>query len=348
MARRARAETVEVKNSADAPRETFALVGHTEALAHASRAIRGGRLPQAWLITGPPGVGKATLAYRIARYLLAYGATDSGPSDLAVLCNDPAAIQIGSGAHPGLIVLKRGINPETGKAMSVLSVNEIRKLGNFFGLTSGAGGWRIAIIDKGDEMNDAASNALLKILEEPPDRSLLMVLADAPARLLPTIRSRCRRLDLKPLPDSVLESELVRRLPDIGEGERALLVKLAAGSLGAALKLSGDKGIEIAEEVERLLQRADKPDFAATLALAEKIARMDDGVDTFGAFLLQTLSDRIRARAKSGSSHLRHWVDLAEKLEASFRRTVRQHLEPRQTIISAARALSDTVRRGTL
>ena len=170
------------------PRRTFMLVGHEKALGTASRAIRSGRTPQGWLIAGPPGVGKATLAYRIARYLLAYGATDRGPEDLSVPQNDPAAMEMSVGGHAGLLVMSRGINPSTGKPMTVLGVDEVRKLAGFFGMTSGAGGWRVAIVDTADDMNPQAANALLKALEEPPPRAMLMLLSNAPGQLLPTIR----------------------------------------------------------------------------------------------------------------------------------------------------------------
>src|SRR5215469_12871747 len=177
------------------PRETFALLGQGAALARAARAIRAGRPPGAWLITGAPGIGKATLAYRIARYLLAYGATDAGPEDLTVPPDSVAARQVAAQSHPGLLVLKRIINPRTGKLMTVLSVDEIRRLSGFFGMTSGAGGWRVAIVDTADDMNDNAANALLKMLEEPPAHAMLLLLSNTPGRLLPTIRSRCQRLD---------------------------------------------------------------------------------------------------------------------------------------------------------
>ncbi len=102
--------------------KTVSLIGQDLALSRAARAIRNGKPPQGWLISGPPGIGKATLAYRIARYLLAYGASDAGPADLSVPVNDPAALQVAAGSHPGLLVLKRGENPDTGKLMNVLSV----------------------------------------------------------------------------------------------------------------------------------------------------------------------------------------------------------------------------------
>ena len=144
-------------------------------------------------------------------------------------------------------------------------------------------------------MNDAAANALLKLLEEPPPRAMLLLLAHAPARLLPTIRSRCQRLELRPLDDAALEAELAQRLPDMSAAERASLAKLAGGSIGAALRLASDDGLMLATEAENLIDRAATPDFSATLALADKIARIDDGTEMFGHFLLDALAARIRA-----------------------------------------------------
>lgn len=351
MARRVKSEEIVETDRVPGqphPRESFALIGQDAALARAARAIRGGRPPQAWLIGGPPGIGKATFAYRIARYLLAYGATDKGPADLSVAESDPVCLQVKAGSHPGLLALKRGLNPETGKLMTVLSVAEIRKLGNFFGLTSGAGGWRVAVIDTADDLNDAAANALLKLLEEPPPRAMLLLLAHAPARLLPTIRSRCQRLDLRPLDEGTLERALAERLPALSPAERSSLARLAGGSLGAALRLAGDDGVVLAREADGLLDRAGAPDVAATLALADKIARIDDGTEMFGRFLCDGLRDRIRARARAGAPGLERWVGLWERLERSFGRSEALHLEPRQTILSAAQAIAETQRRGAL
>lgn len=344
MARRTRAgAATEAEQGGTPPSATFSLVGHRDALATVARAIHSGRPPQAWLISGPPGIGKATFAWRIARYLLRFGATAEGPEDLSLPANDPVSLQVKAGAHPGLMVLRRGINPETGKPMTVLGVNEVRRLDGFFGLTSGAGGWRIAIVDTADDMNDNAANALLKTLEEPPARALLLVLAHSPARLLPTIRSRCQRLALRPLADADVESELGRRLPDVSRDNRAALVRLAAGSIGAALELASEDGLALAGEAERLIDRAGKPDVVATLSLAEKIARTDDGLSTFGGFLLQALSDRVRARARRGERDLRRWVELSEKLSAHFARSDGLNLDARQTILSASRALGRVV-----
>lgn len=330
------------------PRETHRLIGQDEALARASRAIRGGRPPQAWLITGPPGIGKATFAYRIARYLLAFGATADGPADLSVPENNAASIQVASASHPGMLVLKRGYN-EQGKLMTVLSVEEIRKLGGFFGMTSGAGGWRVAIVDTADDMNDAAANALLKLLEEPPSRAMLLLIANVPGRLLPTIRSRCQRISLRPLDNAAVEAELKTLVPELDTKERASTARLSGGSIGLALQLASGEGVSLAGEADELIEHAAAPDFAALLTFADKLNRLTDGLDNFGAFLSQALMDRIRARATKNPARLDRWIEAWEKLERSFGRTSALYLDPRQTLLSSARTLSDAAQRaGTL
>ncbi len=330
------------------PRETHSLLGQDDVLRRAARALRAGRPPSAWLITGAPGIGKATLAYRIARYLLAYGATDAGPEDLSVPPDHPAARQVAAQSHPGLLVLKRAINPKTGKLMTVLSVDEIRRLADFFGMTSGAGGWRVAIIDTADDMNDNAANALLKMLEEPPANAMLLVLSNTPGRLLPTIRSRCQRLDLRPLDDAILEGALKHYLPESSASERASLARLSGGSIGAALTLATGDGAALAEEADRLIENARNPDVLKLLDLGERLWRIRDGLELFGGFLLESLSARIRARARAGGGNLEAWTALLARLEDDFSRAVGLNLEPRQTLLSAARDLSHVSQLRTL
>jgi DNA polymerase-3 subunit delta' len=284
------------------------------------------------------------MAYRIARYLLAYGATGEGPADLSVPSNDPAAIQVAAGSHPGLLVLKRGFNAE-GKLMTVLGVAEMSRLNSFFGMTSGAGGWRVVIVDTADDMNDNAANALLKLLEEPPSRAMLLLLSNTPGRLLPTIRSRCQRLTLRPLADADMSRELSALMPQADADERDALVKLAGGSPGAALRLAGGEGITLAREASKLIDMAASPDIVALLALADKLARITDGLDMLGDFLQSALTDRIRARAVAGQSGMNKWVEALEKLRRSFARTGAIHLDPKQTLLSAARELNQTARR---
>ena len=330
------------------PRETHALLGQEAALGRAARALRSGRVPSAWLITGAPGIGKATLAYRIARYLLAYGATDKGPENLSVPDDHATARQVAAGSHPGLLVLKRAINSKTGKLMTVLSVDEIRRLADFFGMTSGAGGWRVAIVDTADDMNDNAANALLKMLEEPPADAMLLLLSNTPGRLLATIRSRCQRLELRPLDNDSLQKMLARELPEMSASERAALARLSGGSIGAALTLAAGDGAALAEEADRLIDQAREPDLLALLTLGEKLWRIRDGLEQFGEFLTQSLSDRIRAKAHGGQPGLERWVALLSRIEQGFGRATGLHLEPRQVVLTAARDLAQTARGGAL
>ena len=327
------------------PRETYAFIGQDVALARAAHAIRNGRPAHAWLIAGSPGTGKATFAYRIARYLLRYGATAEGPADLAVAPNDIVSKQIEAQSHPGLLVLTRRVD-DKGKLPTALKVSEIRRLAAFFGLTSAHGGWRVAIVDTADDMNEEAANALLKTLEEPPAKGLLLVLAHAPGRLLPTIRSRCQRLDLRPLSDETLGTLLAERLPDMGQDDLTALAHLAEGSLGLALRLASEDGLELARAADSLLAAKGDPDFPKLLALGEKIARArDDGLVHFGQFLRQALANRVRARAESGEgAHLDRWVEVWERLNAMFARADALHLEPRQTVLSSALALNEVKR----
>lgn len=334
------------------PRERFDLLGQDVALGRAARALRAGRPPSAWLITGPPGIGKATLAYRIARYLLAHGATDAGAEDLSVPPDHPAARQMMAQSHPGLLVLKRTVNPKTGKLRTETIVDEIRRLGDFFGMTSGAGGWRVAIVDTADDMNDNAANALLKMLEEPPGHAMLLLLSNTPGRLLPTIRSRCQRMDLRPLDDAVLQKALARELPQMSAAERASLARLSGGSIGAALTLATGDGAVLAQEADRLIDQAREPDLLALLALGEKLFRIRDGLELFGTFLMESLSDRIRAKAHQGAHDgkpgLDRWVALLGRIEQGMARATGLNLEPRQVVLSTARDMARVARGGGL
>jgi DNA polymerase-3 subunit delta' len=327
------------------PRGALNLIGQEVALARAARAIRGGKPPQGWLISGPPGIGKATFAYRIARYLLTYGASDAGAENLSVPANDPNAMQVAAGSHPGLMVLKRGINEKTGKLMTDLPVSEVRRLAGFFGMTSGAGGWRVAIVDTADDMNSNAANALLKMLEEPPGRAMLILLANRPGQLLPTIRSRCQRLDLRPLDDAIVADALKIYLPEASADERRSLARLSGGAIGAALTLASGEGGELATEADRLIENAASPDTIALLVLGDRLWRMKDGLARFGDFLVEALAARIRAKARTSGAHLDRWMALLTRLEDSFARSRGLNLEPRQTILSAARDMATTARR---
>jgi DNA polymerase III subunit delta' len=328
------------------PREIYELFGQDEALSRAARAIRGGRPPHGLLLAGEPGIGKATLAYRIARYLLRYGATSDGPEDLFVPPQDPVSRHVEAQAHPGLLVVKRPWD-DKGKLKSVVTVNEVRRLGEFFALKSDSGGWRIALIDSADDMNTNAANALLKNLEEPPARSLLILISHAPGLLLPTIRSRVRRLDMKPLAETLVVEMLARMAPDLGADERSVLARLSDGSLGAALTLAGEEGAQWAEAAERLLATGGSPDWTAMLTLADRAGGGADNLEGFGNFLQQAVSRRIRAQAEAGHGDARA-VELWEQLNGLFSRATGLNLDPRQTMLTAAALIATAHRQSVL
>jgi DNA polymerase-3 subunit delta' len=183
------------------------------------------------------------------------------------------------------------------------------------------------------------------MLEEPPSRAMLMLLSNTPGRLLPTIRSRCQRLVLRPLDDATMDRALKHFLPDMKDDERAQLIRLSGGSIGAALTLASGEGRELAAEADRLVERAASPDLLALLALGEKLYRIPDGLEKFGGFLTEALSDRIRARAHQGAPGLERWTAALTRLKDAFARADGLHLEPRQTLLTTARDLSRTARR---
>ncbi len=218
------------------PRHRQHLTGHDGAEQHLLKAYHSGRFHHGWLITGPQGIGKATLAYRLARYLLRHPDYETAPKDtLAVPTGDMVASQVSARSHPDLLVLQRRL--DKGKLKAGITVEASRKAADFFSKTAGAGGWRIAIVDSADEMNAAAANSLLKTLEEPPDRSLFILVCHQRGRLLPTIRSRCIELALDPLSQEDTLSAL-DQLPENMGKPAAPLAAISSGSPGLAIALA--------------------------------------------------------------------------------------------------------------
>jgi DNA polymerase-3 subunit delta' len=215
------------------PRQTFSFVGHEAEETAMDAGLRGGRMHHAWLLAGPKGLGKATLAYRLAR--VALGAKRIGPRPFDADPEDPVSRRVMALSHPDLFVLRRGLN-DRGKPRREIAVDDARDLGHFFSLAPSEGGMRVAIVDAVDDLNRNAANAILKTLEEPPARSVLLLVCHAPGAILPTIRSRCRRLALKPLSD-----DLVRAASSADAG----IVALAKGRPGRAIALKA-QGVDTA------------------------------------------------------------------------------------------------------
>lgn len=216
------------------PRETYAFVGHDAQELAMADALKGGRMHHAWLLAGPKGLGKATLAYRFAR--VALGAPPIGPRPLDVDPEGVVARRIAALSHPDLFILRRGLN-DRGKPRREITVDDARELGHFFSLAPSEGGMRVAIIDAVDDLNRNAANAILKTLEEPPARSVLLLVCHAPGAALATIRSRCRRLALRPIADEFVRSAM-------GDTADEALVALSKGRPGRAIAFSG-QGLDV-------------------------------------------------------------------------------------------------------
>ncbi len=278
------------------PRETPALIGQQAAEAEFIAALTGGRLHSGWLVTGPMGIGKATLAYRIAAYLLASGARAAETLDVPQ--DDADLRRIRAGSHQRLFVLRRGPNEKGDKLSAMIRVDEVRRLKEFFHLSAADGGHRVVIIDAADDMNPAAANAVLKELEEPPANTTLLLISHQPSRLLPTIRSRCRVLRCRPLDPADLALAL-DRIGVEADSPEALSV-LAAGSVGGAARQAQLGGRALYADLVGLLSGIPNFDRLAALKLADSCA--GKGAETRFPLLLDLIDLLLSRAARAGLS----------------------------------------------
>jgi DNA polymerase-3 subunit delta' len=332
------------------PRETTELSGHREAELALLRAYRSGRIPHAWLIGGAAGIGKATLAYRMARFVLAHrdpAATEvQNADDLTVAASHPVARQIAAGSHGGLLVLQRSVN-DKGVMRTVITVDEARETIGFFGSTAAVEGWRVCIVDTVDELNPNAANALLKVVEEPPPRSLFLLVSHAPARLLPTILSRCRRLALRPLSaDAVIAA--AARAANLSTDDPALAeaADAAEGSVARALTLLGGDTLQLRQRAAVLLARLPEVDLGELHALAEALGGNDrvaltafiDGVERF-------VTERLRTGAQNNANlpRLARLAEVWEKIVRAARDTEAYNLERKPLVFSVFGLLAEAI-----
>ena len=338
------------------PRETAALFGQNAAEAQFLAAFNTGRLPHGWLLSGPKGIGKASFAWRAARFLLAtsmvqddglFGAPPA-PASLDIGEEHPVVPRLKALSEPGLCLIRRGPRPD-GKALSdVIRVEEVRRLKSFFQMSAGGNGRRVVIVDCADEMNPNAANALLKELEEPPADAVLFLIAHRPSGLLPTIRSRCRVLRFQPLGADDLRAAL-QQAGFAPPPEMAGLAELAGGSVGTAARLLSQDGLGLYADLLRLLQGLPRLDRPLALQLAEATAGKQ-GEDRFDLTLnlLDTALARLARRGASGTPlpeivkdedallarlspsplAARGWADLAASLTHRARRGRAVNLDP--------------------
>ncbi|MBI1207344.1 MAG: DNA polymerase III subunit delta' [Azospirillum sp.] len=355
------------------PRENPDLIGHEGAERQVLAAFASGRMPHAWLIGGLPGVGKATLAFRIARFVLAQtadGAVGAAaglfgapppPASLALDPSSPSFRLVKSGAHPDLVTIERRFDEKRGKMKSEIAVEEVRDAVQFLHRTNAAGGWRVVVADGVEQMNAHGHNAILKILEEPPPRALLLLVTETPGGLLPTIRSRCRKLTLPPLPEATVATLLGRYCPDLAEADRPALARLAEGSIGRACNLAEAGGLTLYRDLIALLQPLPRLDVIAVHAFADRLGRKgaDQLYDTASALLVWWLARLVRSVASGtpppevvageaeligrltakGSGALDRWMAVWENIRLLFARADYANLERKQVVLNALASL---------
>ena len=321
-----------------APRENDRFVGHAQAVRAIEDALGGGRLHHAWLVTGPEGVGKATLAYRFARALL------SGQSaQLGMEAGDPVFRRVAAATHADLLTVEREWDEKKKRMKKAIAAETARGIPPFLRLTPAEGGWRVVIVDGAEDLNPQSANALLKVLEEPPPRAVLLLVCSAAGRLLPTIRSRCRLLTLGPLDEVDMATALALYLPELSASDRTSLARLADGSPGRALALAEEGGIRLASMVQEVLEAG--PGFAMQRAYAIADALREQApFETFmgllGRFISAAVISAVRGTADPLQARIAaarpaaSWAEVVQQLTRLLDETERFNLDRRQAVVA--------------
>lgn len=335
------------RDEAPHPRETFELFGQARAEGVLLDAWRSGRLPHAWILGGPQGIGKATLAWRFARFLLTR--PDPAARDFGVSPDHPVARRLARLAHGDVALLRREWDSKGKKFFANIRVDDVRAAQKLFQSASAEEGWRIAIIDSADDLNAAAANALLKLIEEPPEKALFLVIAHRPGLVMPTIRSRCARLMLDPLSAEDIAWTVSSLGPPWSDRDRAEIDGAAAragGSVRAALDMLDKEALAFAREIETMLAALPDVDERAAHRLADRLAPRDAEAefDALVAAALDWLDARVRA-GQAGPARLAPYAAVWDKLRAAARDVDTFNLDRRPLVLAIFRDLAAAERR---
>ena len=333
------------------PREQMDLVGHAASETAFLDAFRSGRLHHAWLIGGPQGIGKATFAYRAARFLLAHpdpaAPAVARATDLGVDPDHPAARRVAALSHPDLVVLRRTPGTDKKGPSAFIPIDAVRRALAVFGTTAGAGGYRVAIVDSVEDLNAASANALLKVVEEPPPRSVFLIVAHAPGRTMATLRSRCRKMTMRPLPADDVAAVLTRLDGEADPAAVRQAAVMAGGSVRTALRLIDPDVIALVERVRRMLARLPEEDVTELYSLAEQFSGRADE-ERFSTFLTtvgEWIGGRVRSEAAGGASRLAPLVEVWDKGLRAARDVQVLNLDRRPFVFSLFGDLAEAVRR---
>jgi DNA polymerase-3 subunit delta' len=320
------------------------IVGQDRAIDLFSQAWASRKLHHAWLLAGPKGVGKASFAAAAARRVLAEAA--GPPFDLPGIdtpVDHPIVKLIDAGSHPDMRWLER-LPKEKGDGLTRdITVDQVRKLGEFMGMSAAMSDWRVVVIDTVDELAGPGANALLKMLEEPPPNTLFFLISNTPGRLLPTIRSRCRILDFQRLDDDVMTSILERRAPATPAAERRRIISLAGGSPGRALGFADLDLGKIQDLASAILKHGD-PTNKQRSALAGELGKKGSA-DRYAAFLEFAPGLIAREAQAMAGARLERALDAYAKVRDLAAVAPRLSLDPAATVFQIAGMLADVAPR---
>ena len=301
------------------PREVDRLFGHEAARAEFGEALTSGRLHHAWLLVGPEGVGKATLAYHLARNVLALGEGSAAPQ-APITADHPVFRKVAALAHPNLLLIRRSWNDKTKRYSQWIGVDEVRRLRSFLGHSAGETGWRVVIVDRADDLNANAANALLKALEEPPLRTLFLLVATAEGRIPVTIRSRCRTLRITALAEDDLahavRAALERDDHEVDAKTLSTALALSQRSVRRALELATGEGIALYRDIVTAFAKLPELDGQAAHKLAERLSGFGGDSERLDLFLslLLGLMERLIRTAANGEGAIGEEASLARRL----------------------------------
>jgi DNA polymerase III subunit delta' len=366
------------------PRENPDLFGHENAEREFAKSFVSSRMAHAWLLCGRRGIGKATMAYRIARFVLSRGEwiddrkdhlpgtslvdqSEELPNNLAVSDDSQVFRRVAAASHADLMTVELGFSDDAKrKPKREIVVADVRRIAPFFSMTPAEGGWRVVIIDGADLMNRNAMNAVLKVLEEPPPKALLLLVCHNPGRLLPTVRSRCRRLNLNPLSQSIMKDLLARFFPDMAPTDTDLLSRLSEGSFGRALTIAEEGGLELFRDLSGLLNSLPDIEIGSLHTFADGLARpgAENSFLTFTELLQNWLSILVRigatgdvdnlaindkdaalARSIIDQGNLDRWFQVWEKITFLLARAGNTNLDRKQVVLTALMSIKDAAQR---
>jgi len=324
------------------------LIGHDDEVKLFLNAYNSGALHHGWLITGDEGIGKATLAYKIARFLLSVEEGKTYTS-LDVPQDGTVFAQVAQKSHPDFKVLERDfIDTDKKKLLKaikqgdvvdddmlgslkrsqVIKVEDVRDVVSFLMKKSFNDSWRVVIVDSADDLNTSSANALLKILEEPPLKSILLLVSHNPARLLPTIRSRCAKLALSPLKTTEVASLLRRYLPELSEKEVKGLAEISGGSIGRAMRYAENDALLMYEDIQKVCYAGAKADGELLLDLASRAAADEDSWALFSELVFKFMRSYMADCADK-----RAFYEVYQKILKIFDESARLNMDRRQAAL---------------